>query len=155
VKHYRSPAVSDKCRWYVKWLVFLIAAVVFGFATREALVSPVAAPEAPIGYFCGDYPKIVTTGLWASGRASWYGEDFRGRRTASGTRFNPDEMTCAHRSLKFGTRLEVRYHGRAVVVTCSDRGPYVAGRVLDLSEAAFARLAPVGAGVINVQWRKL
>ena len=142
----------------IRWLAFFAALVTLAVLMHNPIVRPVDAPQAPLGYFVGDYPEIAPTALWYAGKASWYGEDFRGRRTASGTRFDPDAMTCAHKSLPFGTRLEVRYQGRSVVVTVSDRGPYVPSdprRVLDLSEAAFARLAPVGAGVITVEWRKL
>ena len=154
------------------WSKILVVAVIFWVASiilnlyvnaPKAPVRPVAAPQAPIGYFCGDYPKIapaasVTQAQWHTGRASFYGEAWRGRRTASGTRFSPDAMTCAHKSLPFGTRLEVRHGQRSVIVTVSDRGPYVPSdprRVLDLSEAAFAALAPVSRGVLEVSWRKL
>ncbi len=139
----------------LKWIAFIVAAVVFGYITRQPIVSPVAAPEAPLSYYVGEYPKQAPAVSWRTGRASWYGEPFRGRRTASGERFDPGQLTCAHKSLPFGTRLEVRYHGKVVQVRVTDRGPFIAGRVLDLSQGAFARLAPLGSGVITVQWRRL
>jgi rare lipoprotein A len=138
-----------------RWLAFIVAALVIGWMLRETPTSPVAAPQAPLGYYVGEYPKQAPVAAWRTGRASWYE---CGRRTASGERFNPAAMTCAHKSLPFGTRLEVRYHGKTVQVRVSDRGPYVPSdprRVLDLSQGAFARLAPLGSGVITVQWRKL
>jgi len=72
------------------------------------------------------------------GRASWYGPRFRGQQTASGERFNPSELTAAHRSLPFGTRVRVTNlrNGASVVVRINDRGPYAAGRIIDLSRAA-------------------
>ena len=70
-----------------------------------------------------------------SGMASYYGNE-SGSRTASGQRFNQNAMTCAHRSLPFGTKLRVTHGGRSVVVTVNDRGPFVRGRVLDLSTGA-------------------
>ncbi len=80
-------------------------------------------------------------GLHASsgaGLASWYGPGFSGHRTASGERFNTGALTAAHRSLPFGCRVLVtsRRTGRSVVVRINDRGPYVGGRVIDLSPAA-------------------
>ena len=70
-----------------------------------------------------------------SGMASFYGNE-SGSRTASGQRFNQNALTCAHRSLPFGTKLRVTHGDRSVIVTVNDRGPFVRGRVLDLSTAA-------------------
>src|SRR5215813_2633710 len=70
------------------------------------------------------------TGRSFSGVASYYGSE-SGSKTASGQRFNQNAMTCAHRSLPFGTKLKVSSGGRSVVVTVNDRGPFVRGRVLD------------------------
>lgn len=84
-------------------------------------------------------------------RASWYGPGFAGRATASGDPFDPSAFTAAHPTLPFGTRLAVTYDGRTVEVVVNDRGPWISGRDLDLSRAAFAELAPLGAGVIHVR----
>jgi rare lipoprotein A len=84
-----------------------------------------------------------------SGMASFYGNE-SGSRTASGQRFNQNAMTCAHRSLPFGTRLRVSHGGRSVVVTVNDRGPFVRGRVLDLSTAAARAVGITGSGVGHV-----
>jgi rare lipoprotein A len=84
-----------------------------------------------------------------SGMASYYGNE-SGRRTASGQRFNQGAMTCAHRSLPFGTRLRVTHGGQSVVVTVNDRGPFVRGRVLDLSTGAARAIGLTGAGVGRV-----
>lgn len=72
------------------------------------------------------------------GKASWYGPGFHGRRTANGERFNTHALTAAHRSLPFGSRVRVTNTrtGRSVVVRINDRGPFVPGRVIDLSYAA-------------------
>jgi rare lipoprotein A len=72
------------------------------------------------------------------GVASWYGPGFHGRRTASGERFNTHALTAAHKTLPFGTCVRVtnKNTGRSVVVRVNDRGPFVAGRVIDLSRAA-------------------
>ena len=84
-----------------------------------------------------------------SGMASFYGNE-SGSKTASGQRFNQNAMTCAHRSLPFGTKLRVTHGDRSVVVTVNDRGPFVRGRVLDLSTAAARAIGLTGAGVGRV-----
>ncbi|MGH6777360.1 MAG: septal ring lytic transglycosylase RlpA family protein [Bradyrhizobium sp.] len=91
-----------------------------------------------------------STGRVFSGLASYYGS---GRRTASGQRFNPHALTCAHRTLPFGTRLLVTHNGRSVVVTVNDRGPFVHGRVLDLSTAAARAVGLTSAGVGRVTFK--
>lgn len=87
-----------------------------------------------------------------AGKASWYGPGFEGRRTASGDRYDPSDMTAAHRDLPFGSKVRVTNieNGRSVVVEINDRGPYKAGRVIDLSKGAAKRLGMVEDGVAPV-----
>lgn len=89
------------------------------------------------------------TGRSFSGMASFYGNE-SGSRTASGQRFNQNAMTAAHRSLPFGTKLRVTHGGSSVIVTINDRGPFVRGRVLDLSTGAARAIGLTGAGVGRV-----
>jgi len=86
-----------------------------------------------------------------TGLASHYGSGFEGSLTASGDVFDPDGFTAAHRTLPFGTRLMVSYHGRSVQVVVNDRGPYIGGRELDLSRAAaeYLGLTRVGVDWVN------
>jgi len=84
-----------------------------------------------------------------SGMASFYGNE-SGSKTASGQRFNQNALTAAHRSLPFGTKLRVTHGGRSVVVTINDRGPFVRGRVLDLSTGAARAIGLTSAGVGRV-----
>jgi rare lipoprotein A len=84
-----------------------------------------------------------------SGMASYYGLE-AGNRTASGQRMNPNAMTAAHRSLPFGTKLKVTHGNRSVVVTINDRGPFIRGRVLDLSTGAARAIGLTGRGVGRV-----
>ena len=84
-----------------------------------------------------------------SGMASFYGSE-SGTKTASGQRMNSNAMTCAHRSLPFGTKLRVTHNGQSVVVTVNDRGPFVRGRVLDLSTGAARAIGLTSAGVGKV-----
>lgn len=89
------------------------------------------------------------TGRSFSGMASFYGNE-SGSRTASGQRFNQNAMTAAHRSLPFGTKVRVTHGGSSVIVTINDRGPFVRGRVLDLSTGAARAIGLTGAGVGRV-----
>jgi rare lipoprotein A len=84
-----------------------------------------------------------------SGVASFYGNE-AGNKTASGQRFNQHAMTAAHRSLPFGTKLKVTHGSRSVVVTINDRGPFIRGRVLDLSKGAAHAIGLTGRGVGRV-----
>ena len=90
------------------------------------------------------------TGRSFSGVASFYGNE-SGSKTASGQRFNQNAMTCAHRSLPFGTKLRVSAHGRSVVVTVNDRGPFIRGRVLDLSKGAARLLGMDGVAHVTAE----
>jgi rare lipoprotein A len=90
--------------------------------------------------------------MGACGKASWYQH---GKVTANGEKFNPSGLTAAHRSLPFGTKLKVTYKGKSVVVRITDRGPFIKGRVLDLSKGAAKRLGMVGKGVATVCYAKI
>jgi rare lipoprotein A len=89
------------------------------------------------------------------GKASWYGPGFHGRRTASGENFNSSDMTAAHRSLPFGTKVRVvnESSGRSVVVRINDRGPYAHGRIIDLARgpAQALGLMSTGTAVVALQ----
>lgn len=91
-------------------------------------------------------------GYQEKGNASWYGKYFHGRKTASGERYNMYDMTAAHKTLPLGTWVEVKHlrNGRAVTVRVNDRGPFVRGRVIDLSYAAASKLNMANAGVAPV-----
>ena len=97
--------------------------------------------------------KSAHRGHTEKGMASWYGPHFRGRRTASGARFNPNALTAAHRTLPFGTKVKVTNleNGNSVKVVINDRGPFVAQRIIDLSHAAARKLGMLGTGVARVQ----
>ena len=86
--------------------------------------------------------EILSPARTLSGRVSWYGPGFHGRRTANGERFDREDMTAAHKTLPFGSLVRVvdERSGKAVLVRINDRGPYSGGRILDLSEGAASRL---------------
>lgn len=100
--------------------------------------------------------KIATRGRRGRtfrGIASFYGNYFAGKKTASGERFNPARMTAAHRYLPFGTRVRVTNmrNGRSVIVRINDRGPFIRGRVIDLSKGAAGVIRMIGRGIAPVR----
>ena len=91
------------------------------------------------------------------GVASYYGKGFHGRRAANGEIFNMNAMTAAHKSLPFGTRLQVTNlsNGKSVIVRIQDRGPFIRGRVLDLSFAAAKAIGMVHSGTAKIRYAQL
>lgn len=130
-----------------RWIVTLaIVAAIAGCATpppREPTPSPAPPPAASeqIG----------------SGKASYYGSQHHNKLTANGERFDQRALTAAHRSLPFGTKVRVinTRNGKSVVVRINDRGPFVRGRIIDLSKAAFEEIASARSGVIRVRLEKV
>lgn len=94
--------------------------------------------------------RSVAAGRTFAGVASYYGNE-SGSRTASGQRMNPSAMTAAHRTLPFGTRVRVTHGSRSVVVTINDRGPFIRGRVLDLSTGAARAIGLNGIGHVTAE----
>ncbi len=88
-----------------------------------------------------------------TGQASWYGAAHHGKRTASGAIYNKEALTAAHPSLPFGTRVKVTNlsNGKSVDVEITDRGPFVGGRIIDLSQAAARALGMVESGTATVR----
>lgn len=86
--------------------------------------------------------------------ASWYGYNTR-RITASGEVFDNNKMTAAHKTLKFGTKVEVTNlnNNKTVTVKVNDRGPFVKGRDLDLSKGAYQKIASLSSGVIKIKYK--
>lgn len=86
-------------------------------------------------------------------QASWYGGKFNGRLTASGERYDMHAMTCAHRTLRFGVKVRVTNlrNGKSAICRINDRGPYVKGRVIDVSRAMAVKLGMIKAGVVPVR----
>ncbi len=95
----------------------------------------------------------IVSGFIQRGTASWYGIPFHGRQTASGETYDMNGMTCAHRTLPFGTVLLVTNmgNGRSATVRVTDRGPYVSGRIIDLSRGAASALDMLATGTAQVE----
>jgi len=94
-------------------------------------------------------PYARSQGSGQIGMASYY---WQPQRLASGGQFNPNAMTAAHKTLPFGTRVRVKHlgNGRSVDVLINDRGPYIAGRVIDLSRGAASKIGMTGQGVARI-----
>src|SRR5215471_7906955 len=93
-------------------------------------------------------PKISQTG-----KASYYADKFNGRKTANGETFQNSKLTAAHKTLPFGTKVKVINldNGKSVKVRINDRGPFVSGRIIDLSKKAAKKIGMVDTGVGNVK----
>jgi len=91
--------------------------------------------------------KIIQTGM-----ASWYGPGFAGRKTANGERFNPMDMTAAHKTLPFNTMVKVINldNKKAVIVRINDRGPFIKNRIIDLSKKAAIDIGMIPTGTAKV-----
>jgi rare lipoprotein A len=140
----------------VKELTAREDAVEFDVAPRRALFFSVLFLAA-----CSSHPRVtslpaqVAPGATERGLASWYGKEFDGLPTASGETFRPEKISAAHRTLPLGTLVEVtnEKNGKLVRVKINDRGPFVAGRIVDLSKAAAAEIGSVADGVVPVTLR--
>ena len=103
------------------------------------------------GRGCQIPPDLAPTGQGFTGEASFYGEEFAGNPTAIGHLFNPELFTAAHRTLPLPSFLHVRYGQKCATVLVNDRGPYVEGRILDLSEGAARYLGLPGVGIVHAE----
>tara|TARA_R110001592_G_scaffold222682_1_gene477894 strand:+ start:473 stop:826 length:354 start_codon:yes stop_codon:yes gene_type:complete len=101
----------------------------------------------------GPISRSDSKGFEESGEASYYAMKYQGRKTASGELFDQKAMTAAHKRLPFGSKVKVTNiaNGKSVVVRVNDRGPFVRGRIIDLSKSAFQRIGNTRSGVIKVE----
>ena len=92
-------------------------------------------------------------GFTQTGQASFYADKFQNRQTASGALYKHELPTAAHKKLPFGSEVRVTNldNGKDVVVTINDRGPFVKGRIIDLSKSAFSRIGSTSSGLIDVE----
>ncbi|MAA74934.1 MAG: septal ring lytic transglycosylase RlpA family lipoprotein [Salinisphaeraceae bacterium] len=147
VQQYEGGSLSDSARiasallqpgqlWRLTWLVLLAA----GLAACAGRAPPLEFPGAS-----------------QEGVASYYGARFHGRQTANGERFDMHAMTAAHPSLPFDTRVRVTHldSGRQIVVRINDRGPFIKGRIIDLSRSAAEKLGMIRSGVARVRVERL
>lgn len=106
---------------------------------------------------CASHGQIDPHGYRAEGQASYYGARYHGKKTASGERFDQNALTAAHRSLAFGSRVQVTNlrNNKTVVVRINDRGPYAQKRIIDLSQKAAEQLDMLRDGVVPVRIEQL
>jgi rare lipoprotein A len=166
-----TVAWADLPRHLVRCMVLMLAAASLAACAQSSVVSRRAALSAPVRqaaleprrsvlYAPREHAAVTTRPPFVADRkearpasngvASFYSE---GQQTANGEQFDPNELTAAHPSLPFGTRLRVTNMstGRSVTVRVNDRGPYVHGRVVDVSYSAARALGMVHTGVANVK----
>lgn len=105
---------------------------------------------------CSSAPS-VSKGAIEKGKASYYSDKYHGRTTASGEVFNQQALSAAHQTLGFGSRVKVTNiaNNKSVIVIINDRGPFIRGRIIDLSKKAFSQIASVKQGVIDVTVEQL
>ena len=123
----------------------LVRAASAGAIEPAALMRPVASPDLTQRRAVR-YPTF-------EGEASWYGPGFAGRRTSSGEVYDPSALTAAHRSLPFGSQVRVTNvaNGASVIVRINDRGPFVGGRIIDLSQAAKQAIGMGGTAWVRIE----
>lgn len=130
---------------YVLLLALIIAPVMFSCGKKSVYTSPAPDEKPPPGGYVEGYTQI--------GIASWYGIEEHDRYAASGERFSKYAYTAAHKSLPLGTVVRVTNleNGRDVIVKVNDRGPFVAGRIIDLSHAPARSIDMIQAGTVKVK----
>ncbi|WP_217876320.1 septal ring lytic transglycosylase RlpA family protein [Pseudoalteromonas shioyasakiensis] len=105
---------------------------------------------------CSSAPSVSKEAI-EKGKASYYADKYHGRTTASGEVFNQQALSAAHQTLRFGSRVKITNisNNKSVIVTINDRGPFIRGRIIDLSKKAFSQIASVKQGVIDVTVEQL
>ena len=140
-------------RWHAQGMAALVALSFTLHCTRPPVALPRTAPGSPSPGTALDGQPYIEEGM-----ASWYGgegDGFEGKPTANGDTFDPDQYTCAHRTLPLGTFVEVENleNRRRVVLRVNDRGPFLKNRILDLSRRGARELGFLGQGTVRVRLR--
>ena len=138
----RGKRLDKKQKSHHRWALRVI---VISVAMHLPLITSLTSHLLPLTSY------INAQGV-QTGKASFYAMKFSGRKTASGERLHHDSLTCAHRTYPFGTQLKVTNpsNGRSVIVRVTDRGPYVKGRIIDLSVRAARELGIISQGIAPV-----
>lgn len=148
--------------------LIIVIAIAVGVVVGEVaacFLKKVALPSMEVSAIPSEFRRelaeldipLVSKWYYVKGLASYYGPGFEGKITANGESYDPWGYTCAHKTIAFGKWLEVRNpaNNRSIYVRVNDRGPFIDGRDLDLSVAAYNSIArgDEGAGVLKVEWR--
>ena len=161
----KNPALGNVTQSRTALALFAATLLVGGSVTEASARSHKHHAQRHHHHYASNSPRGAASASWReanaaiapssgsgrsfSGMASYYGNE-SGSKTASGQRFNLNALTAAHRTLPFGTKLRVTHGNRSVVVTINDRGPFIRGRVLDLSTGAARAIGLTSAGVGRV-----
>lgn len=146
--------------WYrsanskVYFLACIISSFLLAYCTESVLAGSTPATQSPYVIKNKRYFPIPTAhGYNEKGIASWYGPDFHGRRTSNGEIYDMHAMTAAHKTLPMNTMLLVKNidNGRKIVVRVNDRGPFIRGRIIDLSYKAAQKIGAIAKGTARVQ----
>lgn len=152
-----EPAEKRRCTPTALAAVAAMTLLLQACGTVEPQLTEKSAPTAAAGntphYSTLDRSSTDWSQYDAVGVASWYGRPYHGRRTASGEIYNMNQLTAAHPTLPFGTRVAVTNleNGRTVIVTINDRGPFRPDRVIDVSRKAAGQLGFLGQGLTRVR----
>ncbi|MGA2297323.1 MAG: septal ring lytic transglycosylase RlpA family protein [FCB group bacterium] len=137
--------------------IFLFIAIVFIFSGCSSFVRFSSQPGNNYSKNKNDASTdySVVAGQTFRGKASYYADEFNGRQTSSGEIFDMNDFTAAHKTLPFGTIVEVKnlLNGKTVTVKINDRGPFVADRIIDLSKAAAMQIDLIRTGTADVELR--
>jgi rare lipoprotein A (peptidoglycan hydrolase) len=139
-----SPAPAEFLQTARAWLAVVFALALLSGCASRVIVQPDDRPGHPAAVF--EEKPVLTQ----RGKASFYWQDYR---TATGERFHPDGLTAAHRKLPFHSWVRVtnERNGKSVIVRINDRGPYIRGRIIDLSRGAARQVEMTKAGVVPVK----
>lgn len=126
--------------------------IVISIAMLSPLMYSLTSHHLPLTSYLSPLTSKTNAQSVQTGKASYYAKKFSGRKTASGERLHHDSLTCAHRTYPFGTQLKVTNpaNGKTVIVRVTDRGPYVKGRIIDLSVRAARELGIIAQGIAPV-----
>ncbi len=151
------------CRWFIPFAGVVVCAVVMGcestprFAERDSGArTPSRDKRNDIAPKHDEPVRASTTGnalLTLEGVVSYYANDFHGKQTSNGETFDMNDLTCAHRTFPFGTKVRVTNleNGKTVIVRVNDRGPFVEGRIMDLSLAAAKQIDLIKSGTTQAR----
>lgn len=150
------PRAERPCDCRIHFFPLLVVLVFFFFGCAAPKKKPPARLGYPAPYKIGRtwyQPMKHAQGFRERGIASWYGEDFHGRKTANGETYNMYGISAAHKTLPLGTYVSVRNlrNDQTIVVRVNDRGPFIRGRIIDLSYGAANKIGLVGPGIAPVE----
>jgi len=146
---------SNNYNWSLPAILFCLLFFTFSSCSSRS-PQPTAKPGQPKPYRVGEtwyYPVSDATNFRQKGKASWYGKKFHGRKTSSGEIYDMHAISAAHKTLPLGTYVRVHNlsNNKSIEVRINDRGPFIHGRIIDLSYAAATKLDIVGPGTAPVE----